>query len=502
MKAKYFLLILLTLNLFGCKLDTEIYDKINPSLFPKNESEVKTMVTANAYHVFSPWRIFGIACGYTISSDMVTDHCENTWGWTTLYNSYEANDWHIDGDGRRIYDYSTYLASMTLTLDRIKDVPMSDKAKDQYNAELKCGLGFLAFLMYDLYGPIPVADLETLKNPIAEKIIPRLSEEDMRTFIESNLLAAKNVLPYKYESTEYGRFTKGLAVTLLLKYYMLIGEWSKAEKVGRELTDPMYGYELVKDYNALFTLSGEVNTETIFAATAKKGENETQWHAHVLTGDYPTPSGMTITKWGGYKIAWPFYETFEKGDKRLDKIAADYVGTEGVRHNRALDRDGGTVGVLYKGAVPVKYGFEGTVGEKCEIDMPIYRYADVVTLLSEAIVRNGNKVTQEAVNFLNMVRTRAGLTAYTLSELSNVDIFLDKLLMERGHEFYLEGVRRQDLIRHGKFIETAIKKAEFAGESTAKIAVMADGKYKYEKFPLPTHLITEGQGVIKQNPGY
>ncbi|MCS2301751.1 RagB/SusD family nutrient uptake outer membrane protein [Bacteroides ovatus] len=45
----------------------------------------------------------------------------------------------------------------------------------------------------------------------------------------------------------------------------------------------------------------------------------------------------------------------------------------------------------------MKYKIEGVVGEKCEIDMPIYRYADVLTLLSEAIVRNGNSITQEAI---------------------------------------------------------------------------------------------------------
>ena len=79
---------------------------------------------------------------------------------------------------------------------------------------------------------------------------------------------------------------------------------------------------------------------------------------------------------------------------------------------------------------------------------------------------------------------------------------LDKLLEERGHEFYFEGVRRQDLIRHGKFIEAALAKARFAGQPTGKIETKVDGQYKYEKFPLPTHLITEGQGLIIQNPGY
>ncbi|MCD7938332.1 MAG: RagB/SusD family nutrient uptake outer membrane protein [Tannerellaceae bacterium] len=496
------ILALFTCMLEGCKIESEIYDKINPGVFPQNEEDVKALVSSSTYHVFSPWRIFAIATGYTIVSDIVTDHVENTWGWTTLYNSYEANDWHIDGDDRRNYDYISYLSAMTLCIDRIKDVGIHEELLERYIAEVKCGMGFLSFLLYDLYGPIPIPDLEILKDPLNEQILPRLSEEEMQQYIETHLLEAAEVLPYKYDAANYGRFTKGLANTLLLKFYMLTRQWDKAEAVGRELTRAEYGYELVPDYHSLFTLEGEINSETIFSSIAKAGVMEGQWHAHVLTADFPTPGDKTITKWGGYKITWPFYESYEANDKRKEKIYGEYTGTEGVEHSRLLDRDSGTQGLLYRGAVPVKYGFDGVVGEKCEIDMPIYRYADVITLLAEAIVRNGNQVTTEALNYLNQVRNRAGLPSYTFNEVNNVETFLDKILLERGHEFYLEGVRRQDLIRHGKFIEYAIQKAEFAGEPTAKIATQVDGVYKYERFPIPTKVIAEGKGIIKQNPGF
>ena len=53
-------------------------------------------------------------------------------------------------------------------MDRIKDVNMDETLKARYMAELKCGRGFLAFLMYDMYGPIPIADLETLQKPEAD----------------------------------------------------------------------------------------------------------------------------------------------------------------------------------------------------------------------------------------------------------------------------------------------------------------------------------------------
>ncbi|MEG0454690.1 MAG: RagB/SusD family nutrient uptake outer membrane protein, partial [Bacteroides sp.] len=126
-----------------------------------------------------------------------------------------------------------------------------------------------------------------------------------------------------------------------------------------------------------------------------------------------------------------------------------------------------------------------------QVDWVVYRYADVVTLLSEAIVRKGNTVTQEAVDLLNMVRKRAGITEYKLSDITNVQDFMDKVLLNRGQELWFEGARRTDLIRHGKYIEFAKK---YKGSITAKDYMTL--------MPLPQKAINEGQGKIIQNPGY
>lgn len=503
MKINRLIIVFLSLILVSCELESEIYDKINPDIFPTNEAEANALVTASAYHVFSPWGIFNVYSGYALTSDMVTDIGDCSWaGWEPLkYNEYEANTWLLNDDSRRIYDFANYISSMTLTLDRLKDVPMRQEMKDRFLAEVKCGRGFLSFLMYDLYGPIPIADLSTLKDPAAEKILPRLTEEKMREFIETNLLEAREHLPYRYEIKDYGRFTKGLANTVLLKFYMSTAQWEKAVIVGRELLKSEYGYDLEKNYNDIFTLEKEVNSETIFASTAKKGEIEQVWHAHVLTGDYPTDN--VVTKWGGYKVTWPFYESYDKDDRRLQRLVGEYTTSKGLVHNKANDRDGGSQGTLYLGAIPVKYSLDATLGEKSEIDMPVYRFADVLTLLAEAIVRHTNNVDQEALSYLNRVRVRSlPGKAYKMEDVSSVNVFLEKVLEERGHEFYFEGVRRQDLIRHGKFIEYAVKKAEYAGAPTGKIVTQVDGQYKYLKFPFPVKIITEGQGIIKQNPGY
>ncbi len=500
---KIILFITAAVLITACELESSLYDQIGEEMgFPTNAEDANALLTGTCYTVFSPWGVFYPDAGYFTNSEMVTDIGENSWGWTTVYNSYEADDWHINDGSRCQYRSYNYISMMTMSIEKIKNVSMDEKLKERFIAELKCGRGFLAFILYDLYGPIQIADLETLQNADEEKPIPRQTDEEMHQFIESNLLEAAEVLPYSYGSSDYGRFTKGLANTVLLKFYMLTKQWEKAEAIGRELQKPEYGYRLVENYNSLFDLATEKNTETIFAATAKAGILEHKWHAHALPSDYPSPTGKTITKWGGFKVAWPFYETYEPNDKRLERLVGEYTGTEGVLHNKKLDRDSGIQGALYKGAVPQKFGMEGVVGENCEIDIPIYRYADVITLLSEAIVRNRKSVTQEAVDLLNMVRNRAGLNSYTAGDFIGAENFLDKLLLERGHEFYYEGVRRQDLIRHGKFIEAAVKKAEYEGQPTGKITTRVDGKYKYERFPIPPSIIYESQGLVEQNPGY
>lgn len=135
------------------------------------------------------------------------------------------------------------------------------------------------------------------------------------------------------------------------------------------------------------------------------------------------------------------------------------------------------------------------MGQNSETDYIIYRYADVLTLYAEAIVRNGNAITEEALGYLNQVRTRAGLEAYKMNDFTGPRDFLDKLLMERAHEFVFEGIRRQDLIRDGSYVEAMKKKAQYAGKTTL-------ANEHYLRIPLPQYVINEGQGKIEQNPGY
>lgn len=81
---------------------------------------------------------------------------------------------------------------------------------------------------------------------------------------------------------------------------------------------------------------------------------------------------------------------------------------------------------------------------------PVIRYAEVLLNRAEAIVRQGNSVTQGAVDLLNAVRTRSyPAGAYTTGSFANAAAFLDAVLLERNIEFLGEGIRNMDLMRLG-----------------------------------------------------
>lgn len=490
---KYIIVSFATLLIFSsCEIESEVYDVINEGLFPKNEKDVEALITASAY---SPFRshyysgIFTVASGgiQTIT-EMSTDIGECQWNdavWPdVLYQNFRSSSSGVT----QFYRYRADISRMTTTFAKIEAVEMSQEKKDLFMAELHMARGWLSFLLYDLYGPIPVATTEQLKNPLSDEIIPRPTKEWMVQFIEEELKTGIAGVPAHYDksSPSYGRFTKALGYTVLMKLYMHEKEWSKAVEVGRELMKSNYKLDLVPEYKDIFTLENEKNEEIIFAAQCSRSTNKQLWLAHVLSSEYPTHN-TSIQKWGGYRIPWSFYNQFAPEDKRLEVLVGEFTGTDGKLYN---EENPGTV--MIKGALPVKYGEDpAAVGEESQVDWIVYRYADVLTLLSEAIVRQNGVITQEAIDLLNTVRKRAGIEAYTISSFKNVEDFYDKILLERGQELWFEGHRRSDLIRHGKYIEFARK---YKGSTTTRD--------NFVLMPLPQSAIDEGKGQVNQNPGY
>ena len=76
-------------------------------------------------------------------------------------------------------------------------------------------------------------------------------------------------------------------------------------------------------------------------------------------------------------------------------------------------------------------------------DFPIFRYADVLLMKAEALVRQGK--ASEATPLVNQIR------AYVSAEQLDHAPSLNDIYEERGREFFDENMRRADMIRFGHF---------------------------------------------------
>ena len=193
-------------------------------------------------------------------------------------------------------------------------------------------------------------------------------------------------------------------------------------------------------------------------------------------------------------MTWSFYDTFTSGDVRKKGIAPTYkqyvknsqtgrVDTIlHTRYNNPGER-------LQYGPLVVKYFIDKQLSSSGRFHQVCFRYADVILSLAE-IENELNGPTNKALDYLKQITDRAQTTATIPSDIqASKDNFREFLLAERGRELYLEGWRREDLIRFGKFISNARARGK-------------DAKDYQVLLPIPSKVITQSGGIVKQNPGY
>ena len=134
------------------------------------------------------------------------------------------------------------------------------------------------------------------------------------------------------------------------------------------------------------------------------------------------------------------------------------------------------------GARMAKYEIDRTAhadGKLQENDIVLFRYADVVLMKAEALMRLG----EDGSALFNTVRQRSGMPERELNEQT--------LLDERLMELQWEGWRRQDLIRFDRFHRAYVQRTPSFGESSRYTTV----------FPFPGSALDLNNNLT-QNWGY
>jgi hypothetical protein len=212
-----------------------------------------------------------------------------------------------------------------------------------------------------------------------------------------------------------------------------------------------------------------------------------------------TPGG-----WNGFTTLADFYNSFEASDMRrgaeLPTLKAETGLTAGLLYGQQYNKDG--VALKDRQGNPLSFTLESPIivsGANLEIsgvrvikfipdmtnesvpgnDFPFFRYADILLTKAEALMRKGDNAG--ALTIVNDLRTVRGA-----SNLASIDE--TSLLAERGRELYVEGWRRTDLVRFGKFLQPWQEKP-------------TTDDPKYLLFPFPSAQIVANPS-LKQNPGY
>ncbi|MEX6686831.1 RagB/SusD family nutrient uptake outer membrane protein [Danxiaibacter flavus] len=485
------LMIFIPLLFTACskKLEPEIYGSLSETNFYKTANDAKAAVNAAYPGLMSAWGSgWGSAQGsFSTQAGQTTDEAVCNWddggSWKALNRLEFTPDFgSVTGHYSRLIQY---ISQITVSLSKIPGISMDASLQAQYIGELKALRAYYMQILYLYYGPVPARlNADEVNNPNAP-VLARPTKEEMIGYIEKDFKDAIAVLPDKFTGDNYGRFSKAACYTSLMKLYMQEKRWSDAINAGKAVQ--AMGYSLEPQYGDLFNINNK-NTdprEIILAIVCSPtgGDYVNIYRPHYLPSDYYDTTGGNSYQWGGYRMPWKTYHKFDPSDYRLKYVLKVYP-TSATTH-----KDAEAAGDI--GAAMIKYGPDPSDADQQNsgVNYVVMRYADVELLLAEALNEQNNGPTQEALNLLNDVHVTHGkLPPYSITAFNN-GTFRTAIQNERLFELWAEGVRRDDLIRWGMYIQ----RAKDDGFNVDEHVLL---------YPLPRNVVNQSNGIIKQNPGY
>ncbi len=151
---------------------------------------------------------------------------------------------------------------------------------------------------------------------------------------------------------------------------------------------------------------------------------------------------------------------------------------------------------------------EGSNRNQVPTDYPIIRYADIVLRWAEALNESAGP-TQQALDLVNSVRSRAGLPNLQMTDASKPTYvngqsdFRERIRNERRVEFPNEGVNYFDELRWGTWKE----KKFFAGNGCKMVWGTILSPYVWQgnyitSWPVPSSVVQITNGVVPKTPGW
>lgn len=510
------------LLLAGCqKLDEEVYSEVISEDFIPTEADL-TAIMAPVYTVMRPmyagW--YGNFDLQEESADqIVTPVRPNGWYDGGVYQRMHKHTWTpTQGQPNSLWGncYSGInTANRVIFQIESGEVPIAS-GKENIIAELKTARAFYYSMLLDNHANVPiVTDFKDVELP------KQSTRKEVYDFVVKELTENIPLLSEKADPSIYGRFNKWAAKAVLANVYLNsevyvgIPKWDEVI----QLTDDIINsnsYSLEANYKDIFKTENQNSKELIFAVPYDEIYG-TEFSIHMKTLDplMQRVFGMQAQPWGGNAAVPQFIDTYDADDKRLKDtwiqgpqydISTGALVINFVNFLTSIDGTENNQGYRI-GKYEIKAGAKGGLSN----DFPVFRYASVLFMKAEALLRKGD--ANGAALLVSQVRARsfpdnpakATVTGADLLKGSSYkygywengeitkaqggdDVQYGRFLDELGWEFAAEGRRRADIIRFGVFTT----KRWFNHEvSSAEKTI----------FPIPEAELNKNPN-LKQNPSY
>ena len=526
MKSSNYLFILLALGgVFSCaQLKEDPKSFISSTQFYKTEADALEAVNACYYWLNNgdastpggataqtPYNVL-----FSTGMEMMTDDINPGPGATNPDVRSQAVLQHNSAGLRvlQIWQFS-YAAIRTanIAIAKIPQIPFPGKdttLRNRYVAEAKVNRALWYFNLVRLYGDVPLIleDQDVYDNSAIQ--VARTPAAQVYAQIEADLIAASKVLPSSYGAADVGRATSGAAKAILSKVYLTEQKYTQSDSLASAIITSGQ-YSLIPNYAHVFLPAYKNGTEHIFSAQFKSN-SQGQGNGNAPRGARTGVPGLTAS-YADQLVYYthngdPFfsvYKLYQKGDLRRASASAanswggafatKFLGTDGKLYS-TLNAPGDTVPYLNKYWDPSV----GAQLSESSANVPIIRYAEVLLIAAEADNEANGGPSANAYNYINQVRTRAGIPNLTPG-LNQVQ-FRDSVYLERRLELVWEWQRWFDLIRekgdpNSGFIDAngglLLPSLQLVGKNSVAL--------KHYLYPIPLQEINLNP-KLTQNPGW
>lgn len=519
------------------KLKDESFNTIIASQFTPDNSDLAALAGA----AYVNWRIIllqwnGLYRADEVSGDeQLTPARPNGWVDGGVYRRIHEHKWTTDDDivvntWSRTYAGITNCNRVIYQVEQ-NIIPVDENDKPALIAEMKILRASYYWVLLDFFGNVPIVD----QFDVPEGYLPEQNtRQEVYDFIVKEVTENIPLVSAENDQMTYGKFNQWAGWTLLAKVYLNAEvytgtpQWQKCIDACDMVINSGAGYKLEGNQRDVFVTNNENSKEIIFALPFES-KYVTDWnafdiHMQTLEPENQATYNLQYSPWGGVCMVPQFINTFDTDDQRYKDnfIKGQQYTSTGEKLYCTLGSVKGDP-LAYINEVPgVDYTeeihgfrlgkFEIAMGatNRLSNDFPLFRYADILMMKAESMLRLGD--ADGAAAIVSQVRARdfkdnpekATVTGAQLMEGSSYDYGLrnhletteeggsdiqyGRFLDELGWEFNQEGRRRTDMIRFGAFTKKSW------------LSHSPNGDYR-DLFPIPEGELQKNPN-LSQNPGY